>query len=143
MCVLVLVLVRTGMLVRVRVRMPVLVLRLRLCPGMAVPRGDGGAGSRDGDWGRGHAHAPDGAGRRPACAEGVDLEAEADDLLACLGEELALLAVEEGAGRAEGVRGWGGREEGHELVAGGWCGELAACGEGALWVERDVHVCGR
>ena len=97
-------------------------------------RGEGGGG-RDVAGGR----AAEGAGA--GVREGVDLEAEADDFFSCLREELALLALEEAA-RWAGLHERGrGREEGHELVAGGRGGELAAGGEGALGVEGDVHIC--
>ena len=55
---------------------------------------------------------------------GIELDAEADDLLAGLREKLALLAVKERARRAEAHdRGRGG-EERHEVVARGGAGNL-------------------
>lgn len=71
----------------------------------------------------------------------VDLDAHADDLLAGLGEEGALLTLEEAAGGAgahlgEVVGGRGG-EHGHEVVAGGRGGVVAVCGVGGVG-EVDV-----
>ena len=90
--------------VRVRVRMSVAGLRERMSPRGVVPRGRR-ARSRSRNRRRRHtrrdrrSRAPEPSPKPAAAAgrrarKGVDLEAEADDLLAGLGEELALLALE-------------------------------------------------
>ena len=87
--------------------------------------------------GRGHASATSSTSTVP---ERLDLQAYAHDLLPCLREKLALLALEEAACRTKADDGWCRREEGHELVASGWGRVFSARREDAFGVDRDVDI---